>query len=63
MNELTLSNAAYLSQWTGNSPVALPLDSARFDAMLQERAAKSLTHEELAETPAGEYADRWQTRW
>ena len=63
LNELTLSNAAYLSQWTGNSPVALPLDSAKFDALLAEHAANSLTHEAMAEIPAGEYQDRWQTRW
>ena len=43
--------------------MALPLDSEAFDALLQEKAAHSLTHEELAEIPAGEYADRWQTRW
>ena len=63
LNELTLSNAAYLSQWTGNSPVALPLDNGKFDAMLKERAANSLTHEELASIPEGAYQDRWQTRW
>ena len=63
LNELTLSNAAYLSQWTGNSPVALPLDNGKFDAMLKDRADNSLTHEELASIPEGEYQDRWQTRW
>ena len=63
LNELTLSNAAYLSQWTGNSRVELPLDSARFDALLAEHAAASMTHEALAKIPAGEYQERWQTRW
>ena len=63
LNELTLSNAAYLSQWTGNSPVALPLDNGKFDAMLKDRADNSLTHEELASIPEGAYQDRWQTRW
>ena len=63
LNELMLSNAAYLSQWTGNAPVALPLDGAAFDALLKEHAARSLTHEALAKLPAGEYQDRWQTRW
>ena len=63
LNELTLSNAAYLSQWTGNVPVALPLDGAQFDALLQEHAAHSLTHEALAKIPEGEYSERWQTRW
>lgn len=63
LQELSLSNAAYLSQWTGNVPVALPLDSARFDALLKTRAERSLPHEALAHTPEGAYADRWQTRW
>ena len=63
LNELMLSNAAYLSQWTGNVPVALPLDGDKFDAMLREHAAHSMTHEALAQIPEGEYQDRWQTRW
>ena len=63
LNELMLSNAAYLSQWTGNAPVALPVDGATFDALLAERAATSMTHEALAKIPAGEYQERWQTRW
>ncbi len=63
LNELMLSNAAYLSQWTGNVPVSLPLADGAFDELLKEHAAHSLTHEALAEIPAGEYADRWQTRW
>ena len=63
LNELMLSNAAYLSQWTGNVPVTLPLDGDKFDAMLREHAAHSMTHEALAKIPEGEYQDRWQTRW
>ncbi|MBQ2929871.1 MAG: Gfo/Idh/MocA family oxidoreductase [Clostridia bacterium] len=63
LNELMLSNAAYLSQWTGNVPVALPLDGDKFDALLREHAAHSMTHEALAKVPEGEYQDRWQTRW
>ncbi len=62
LNELTLSNAAYLSQWTGREG-ALPLNSAEFDALLAEHAARSVTHEALAKMPDGEYSDRWQTRW
>ncbi len=62
LNELTLSNAAYLSQWTGKE-VSLPLDEAAFDALLKEHAAHSVTHEALAKMPDGEYSERWQTRW
>ena len=63
LNELMLSNAAYLSQWTGNAKVDLPLDGAKFDALLAEHAAVSMPHEALAKTPDGKYEDRWQTRW
>ncbi len=63
LNELMLSNAAYLSHWTGGAPVKLPPDSAKFDALLQAHAAASQTHEALAKIPAGTYEDRWQTRW
>ena len=63
LNELTLSNAAYLSQWTRNGSVALPLDGAAFDALLDEHAANSMTHEDMAQIPDGEYQERWQTRW
>ena len=63
VNELMLSNAAYLSQWTGNVPVTLPIDGARFDALLAAHAAASVTHEALAKIPQGTYEDRWQTRW
>ena len=63
LNELMLSNAAYLSQWTGNVCVDLPLDGAAFDAQLCGHAANSMTHEEMAGIPEGEYQERWQTRW
>ena len=63
LNELMLSNAAYLSQWTGNVRVDLPMDSAKFDLLLAEHAASSMTHEALAKIPEGEYQARWQTRW
>ena len=61
--ELTLSNAAYLSQWTGNARIDLPLDGAAFDVQLREHTANSMTHEEMAGIPDGEYQERWQTRW
>ncbi len=63
LNELMLSNAAYLSQWKGNAAIALPVDGAEFNALLAEHAADSVTHEELQKLPEGEYQDRWQTRW
>ena len=63
-NELELSNAAYLSQWTGNCPVSLPLDQARFDHELERRQANSSYREtEETDTPDGNYSHRWQTNW
>ena len=64
VNELTLSNAAYLSQWLGNSPVPIPFDAARFDALLAEKAASSKYQ---AGRRSGElndqYSERWQVKW
>jgi len=41
LGELTISNAAYLSQWTGNAPISLPMDTAAFDQLLAEHIASS----------------------
>ncbi len=38
LNAILLTNAAYLSAWTGR-PVEFPLDEALYERMLQERAA------------------------
>lgn len=66
LSELSLSNAAYLSAWEGGRPVALPLDEARFDALLAEHQAKSCFVENdagKARDITGEYSNRWQTNW
>ena len=65
LNELTLSNAAYLSQWTGNSVINLPFDTAAFDKLLAERAAASAYHpkEGTGAEASGKYSDRWQVNW
>ena len=64
LNELTISNAAYLSQWTGNAPVRLPMDEAAFDTLLAERAAVSVYKEgKRVAQPDGEYSHRWQVNW
>ena len=64
VNELTLSNAAYLSQWKDGREIALPFDTAEFDRLLAERAAGS--EYRLKNTRAGRkqgYDPRWQVRW
>lgn len=64
LNELTLSNAACLSQWTGNVPVALPLNTAAFDQLLAERIAASSTKQtETAIEGRTQYSQRWQVNW
>ena len=65
INELTLSNAAYLSQWQGNVPVTLPLDGAAFDRLLAQRAATSTYHDaaQAGEDASGQYSQRWQVNW
>ena len=65
LNELTLSNAAYLSAWTGSTEIALPLDTAAFDAQLDARAASSACHPagSTSTLPEGRYSDRWQVKW
>ena len=65
INELTLSNAAYLSQWQGNVPVTLPLDGAAFDRLLAQRIATSTYHAaaQAGEDASGQYRQRWQVNW
>ena len=63
LSELTLSNAAYLSQWTGNRPIRLPMDEAAFDRELAARAEKSAFHDGGEAHPDGKYSVRWQVKW
>ena len=64
INELTLSNAAYLSEWQGNRKITLPFDEELYDSLLKEkaersscRAANSKEHKNTS------YLPRWQVRW
>ena len=63
--ELTISNAAYLSQWKGNVPVQLPLDTEEFDRLLAEHVAGSAyqPREKDRKHADGVYSERWQVRW
>lgn len=64
INSLTLSNAAYLSDWTGET-VSLPFDGDRFERLLQERVAgsKKMPGASADHVPAGVYNARWSVRW
>ncbi len=64
IHELTLSNAAYLSAWKGSVPVKLPLDSAEFDRLLEERKVESATKSaKVSEKYNTDYQTRWQINW
>ena len=62
INELTLSNAAYLSAWTGET-VTFPMDDGRFLQELRRRQAQSAVTEEQREADIGNYKSRWNTNW
>ena len=64
VNELTISNAAYLSAWNGGTPVALPLDTAAFDEKLAALASQSVEKQaEAKEKYNTAYQERWQVNW
>ena len=63
INELTISNAAYLSQWLGNSKIELPLDSKKFDSLLAKKAKKSKFKKQNNIQLSNEYNERWKVRW
>jgi predicted dehydrogenase len=61
INELTLSNAAYLSSWTKKS-ISLPLDTKQFDSLLKEKIDVSTIKNETENKTSGQ-SSRWQVRW
>ncbi len=64
VNELTISNAAYLSSWTGEE-IVLPMDDELFTAKLSERAKNSrYTSKVTRESEISvAYKDKWNTSW
>jgi len=63
VNELTISNAAYLSQWKGNQKITLPLDAEEFDSILREKMANSVIAEEHQTRVVDDYSSRWEVKW
>ena len=64
INELILSNAAYLSQWKGNAEIRLPFDCAEFDRELTSHAREEIRRDrQPVKVSASEYQERWNVRW
>jgi predicted dehydrogenase len=61
---LTISNAAYLSDWT-NAWVDIPMQEDVFYKMLQEKQLneKEMERNIKKEEMKGEYSERWDVRW
>lgn len=64
LNELAIQNAAYLSAWTGNVPVRLPLDEKLYDTLLEEKQKNSRIHSGVGgKEKKKDYHERWQINW
>ncbi len=63
IKELSISNAAYLSQWKGNIPVTVPFDAEEFDRMLKVKADNSSYKPSCEEDLSADRSKRWQVRW
>lgn len=63
INQLMLTNAAYLSQWLGNVPVELPIDNELFDRLLSEHQNGSKEKKAGVKDIKGAYSDRWSVKW
>lgn len=64
INELTISNAAYLSEWQGNREIHLPFDIALFDELLANKVKSSkYKPADGGENDSMSYLPRWQVKW
>ncbi len=63
INELTVSNAAYLSSWKGNTAVKIPFNEKEFDKILKSKAAASSVKKSEKNHFSKDYTERWQVRW
>jgi predicted dehydrogenase len=63
---LTISNAAYMSDWL-DSWIDLPMDDELFNQMLKEMQSKEKNIDTINKKPNeeanGDYKERWQVRW
>ena len=64
INGLTISNAAYLSDWL-NKWIDLPIDEVLYNKMLTEKQEQEILIKKKfsPEKSHGSYNERWQVRW
>ncbi len=63
INQLMLSNAAYLSAWK-NCEIKLPLDADEYDGYLDKLVASSTIRSDNSESSFNDsYSSRWQVKW
>ncbi len=64
INELELSNAAYLSSWLGKE-ISIPVDSTVFETILKEKILNEKKYNKTTRSIElnGAYIDRWNTNW
>ena len=65
INELTISNAAYLSAWK-NEPITLPLNEDEYYEWLQKKIQSEKLREKNVVKDSinhGKYNERWSVRW
>ena len=62
IREITISNAAYLSSWTGKKVSVKNFDSSLFDSLLKEKIDNSKPKVAGCSNAEGQ-ACRWQTNW
>jgi predicted dehydrogenase len=63
INQITLTNAAYLSQWLSKE-IALPFDNEEYDSLLKKKIQDSVLSKSNGEfSPQSGYKDRWQVNW
>ena len=64
INELSISNAAYLSSWNGGKEVVIPFNAEEFDELLAIKANNSAYHTKGENDISGNgYSERWNVRW
>jgi len=63
--ELTISNAAYLSEWTENAEIKLPFDEEAFDSMLNAccTSCRDKKKHIIKSQSVEDNQARWQVRW